>query len=59
MFQEMMKNMDDGKEMRNYLEKQVQDSKQELESFKKKAEKEKQNKIDDMERENEAKLKEL
>lgn len=59
MFQEMMRNMDDGKEMTAYLEKSIADSQNELDSFKKKAEKEKQAKMDQMERENAAKLKEL
>ena len=59
MFQEMMRNMDDGREMQAYLEKSIADSQNELDSFKKKAEKEKLAKMEQMEVENAAKLKEL
>lgn len=59
MFNEMMKNMDNGDQMKQYLEMQKRDAEKELEAFRKKADREKDKKIADIEVEKERKMQEL
>ena len=59
MFNEMMKNMDKGDSMKQYLELQKRDAEKELELFRKKADKEKDKLINNIEVEKERKMQEL
>lgn len=59
MFNEMMKSMDKGDQMKQYLEMQKHDAEKELEIFRKKADREKEKKIADIELEKERQMQEL
>jgi len=59
MFNEMMKNMDKGDQMKQYLEMQKRDAEKELEQFRKKADREKERNLADIEQEKERKMQEL
>ena len=59
MFNEMMKSMDQGDQMKQYLEMQKRDAEKDLEAFRKRADREKEKKINDIEVEKERKMQEL
>jgi len=59
MFSEMMENMEAGDQMKQYLEMQKRDAQKELEAFRKKADREKEKKIADIEVEKERQMQEL
>ena len=58
MFNEMMKNMDKGDQMKQYLEMQKRDAEKELEQFRKKADREKERNLADIDQEKERKMQE-
>lgn len=59
MFNEMMKNMDKGDQMKQYLEMQKRDAEKELDQFRKKADREKERSLAEIENEKERKMQEL
>ena len=59
MFEQMMKNLDDGDAMKQYLDKNIRDNERELEHFVKKNERDKQKRIEEMEAAKNKKMQDL